>query len=126
MNNDDSGAERSRPVRREPKRRRGNGEGSIRLRSDGRWEARLPPEHRGGKMKRRSFISRDRAKVVRWLNEALVAQCRGTLLEGSPITLEAFIRRHYLPMARLRLRRGSYADYERRLEHYVIPRIGRV
>ncbi len=49
------------------KGRRGNGEGSLTKRPDGRWEARITLEHG----KRKSFFARTRQAAARRLAEAL-------------------------------------------------------
>jgi integrase len=50
--------------------RRGKGEGSLRLRPDGRWEARLTLDPVNGRRQRRSIFGRTRGEVAKKLREA--------------------------------------------------------
>ena len=56
--------------------RRGNHEGNIRRRSDGRWEARITLE--GGRVK--SFYGKTRADVVQRLARAQHERTQGLLI----------------------------------------------
>ena len=60
--------------------RRGTGEGSIRRRSDGRWEARLDLGWRDGERRRKSVYGRTRAEVAAKLRKA-----QGQVDSGLPI-----------------------------------------
>jgi integrase len=55
--------------------KRGHGEGNIRKRADGRWEAQITVEGR----KRRSYYGHTRAEVLSKLREAQLAQHQGRL-----------------------------------------------
>ena len=61
-------------------RKRANGEGSVRKRADGRFEARLAYEDQDGKVLRRSFYGTSSAEVRRQLKAA-----QGRLAVGGPI-----------------------------------------
>jgi integrase len=68
------------------KGRRGNGEGSLTKRPDGRWEARITLENG----KRKSFFSRTRQAAARRLAEALRDQDKGLPIVGEKQTLRAY------------------------------------
>ena len=52
-------------------KRRAKGEGTVRERSDGLWEAREPPEIVPFGEKPRSFYGKNKSEAVRKLREAL-------------------------------------------------------
>lgn len=75
-------------------KQRGKGEGSIRPRKDGRWEARitvgLTPT---GNPKQRSVYGKTRAEVAKKLTEMLANQDQGLLTEPNKATVAAYVER---------------------------------
>jgi hypothetical protein len=67
-------------------RRRAKGEGTVRERSDGLWEAREPPEVVPFGESPRSFYGKSKAEAVRKLREAMRIASRASLpmSTGSP------------------------------------------
>ena len=51
--------------------KRGNGEGSVHQRKDGRWAASIDMGYRQGKRHRKHFLGWTRAEVVTKLDEAM-------------------------------------------------------
>lgn len=97
-------------------KKRGNGEGTIRQRKDGRWEARITvsvtPD---GKPKQRSFFGKTREEAAAKLNDALHKQARGLLTDPNTITVGVYLdtwldsKRH--------LDSKTRSDYAGGLEH---------
>lgn len=104
--------------------RRGKGEGSIRLRADGRWEATLTLTPMGGKRRRKSFFGKTRTEVARKLTAALKAQGDGLPLPSERLTVKAFFG-EWLEAKRPSLRPESYRRYEEAARLHIVPEIGR-
>src|SRR5437879_12418403 len=69
-------------------KRRANGEGSIRLRSDGRWEGRYWTE--AGR--RRSGLGRTKDAAARALRDATIARDRGDLAAPAKERVAGYLR----------------------------------
>ncbi len=100
--------------------KRGNSEGSIYRRSDGRWAAGISLD-RG---RRRTFYARTRQEAARKLNEALRSRENGLPLAGGRLTLAAFLRRWLDESARPGLRPRTYESYRQITERHLIPGLG--
>ncbi len=99
--------------------RRGNGEGTIGKRSDGRWEARYVDQDG----RRRSLFTRTRQEAQERLREALRARDRGiTPTHG---TVGAYLRA-WLEGTRLTVRQRTHQGYEQLVRDHLIPGLGRV
>lgn len=100
----------------------GNGEGNIRKRADGRWEARLNlPDG-----KRRSFYGETRQEVARRLAEALRDRNKGLPVVGEKLTVGQFLA-EWLEAKRSTL--GSPRTWDRYEEYvrlHLTPTLGRV
>jgi integrase len=103
--------------------RRGHGEGSIRQRADGRWEATITLEDR----KRKSYYGKTRADVQRELNRALKACQDGLPIphDGRP-TVAQYLTRWLEETAKPKVRPKTYVSYEGHIRLHLIPAIGRV
>lgn len=100
--------------------KRGNGEGTLYHRKDGRWSAIITVE--GGK--RKTFYGKTRKEVQEQLKKALFEQQKGMLVTAPQQKVEHFLR-HWLeethkPSVRLR----TYERYEEILRLHLIPGIG--
>ena len=70
------------------RRKRGNNEGSIRKRRDGRWEAQYSVKRQSdGKTVRRSLYGKSRQEVQEKLQEVLVSIHQDEYIEPSRITV---------------------------------------
>jgi integrase len=103
------------------KGRRGNGEGTIRKRVDGRWEARISLE--GGQ--RRSIFGKTRAEVAKRLSEIL-----HEIDQGLPqITTNQTVRDYltgWIETVRPTLGKASAYKYGSYMKLHVIPMLGSV
>jgi integrase len=105
-------------TRKRQLRRRGRGEGNIRLRADGRWEARitLPTG------KRKSLMGHTRADVAEKLADAMAAQGRGLLVSKS-MTVKAWgdqwLKQHVAD-----LRPATVRSYTQVWNDHVTPFLG--
>jgi integrase len=99
--------------------RRGHGEGSIYLRSDGRWAASISLE--GGK--RKTFYGKTRKEVQEQLKTALYDQQKGMLATGPQQTVEQFCSQ-WLEAHKATIRIRSYERYEELMRLHIIPALG--
>jgi integrase len=106
--------------------RRGPNEGTIRLRRDGRWEARVVVTELDGRRLRRSLLGRDRATVRAKLRDALAAEPRADT-RPSPISqqtlgeyLEVWLRDTIAPSRRP----STHASYASMVHVHLIPGLG--
>ena len=89
-------------------KRRGNGEGNIRQRSDGSWEARLTASDG----RRKSFYDKSRQVVAKRLSEALRDRDRGIPIIGDERqTVEQYLAL-WLEQKRPHVRYGTWRRYE--------------
>jgi integrase len=105
-------------------RRRGQGEGSIYRRSDGRWVAVLDLGWRQGKRARKYFYGRTRDQVARKLARALAQHQQGFEFANERLTVEQFLGR-WLEAKRGTVRPGTWTRYEELVRLHVNPRVGR-
>jgi integrase len=104
--------------------RRGKGEGSIRQRKDGRWEATLTLPALAGRRQRKSYFGKTRVEVARKLTAALKARQDGLPIVGERLTVGQYLGQ-WLGAVRPTLRPESYRRYEEMCRLHIIPEIGR-
>jgi len=105
--------------------RRGRGEGSIRKRADGRWEATVDVgiDAATGRRRRSSIYARTRGAVQEQLTAMLHAQDIGTLANARGETVGAFLARW---VADVPVRNSTRIHYRRNVELHVVPALGRI
>ena len=72
--------------------RRGNGEGSIRRRKDGRWEGRYTVHSEEGR-KQRTVYGSTRREVSEKLTEAIAGRDKGLVFDAGSITVGEYLER---------------------------------
>jgi integrase len=102
--------------------KRGNSEGSITKRSDGRYEARLTTPDG----KRRSFYGKTRAEASQKLLQAQKAVSDGLPLAGERQTMSAFLETWLRDAATPRVRPKTLLRYQQIVRLHIAPEIGRV
>jgi integrase len=101
--------------------KRGNNEGSISKRADGRWMARLTlPDGT-----RKTFYARTRHEAAHMLSEALRDVQQGLPLLEEKQTLEHFLA-HWLEARRYNLKPGTWRRYEEVARLHLSPTLGHV
>jgi len=105
-------------------RRRGQGEGSIYRRPDGRWVAVLDLGWRDGKRTRKYFYGRTREQVARKLARGLARHQQGYEFANERLTVEQFLGR-WLEAKQGTVTLGTWRRYEELVRLHVNPRIGK-
>ncbi len=103
------------------KRKRGNGEGSIYRKTDGRWCAQYSVESPGG-AKRKTIYGKTRRELAQKLREALSERDAGVEYD-SKITVEEYLGR-YLEDAESRLRPKTFRRYQDLCDCHLILAVG--
>lgn len=103
--------------------KRGDGEGTVYERADGRWEARVKDPVTG---KRRSVYGATRAEARRRLHEMQDRKRGGLIVLDSNSTVEALADWWLAGPVKRRRQESTVREYERRLRSYVIPAIGAI
>lgn len=102
-------------------KRRGHGEGSIKQRADGLWEARISlPDG-----KRRSFYGKTRKEAQDKLRAALRDLDAGLDLSAGRQTLAQYMTRWLADVAQPKVRASTYKSYESYVRLHIIPELGR-
>jgi Phage integrase, N-terminal SAM-like domain len=120
-----SGDEEPRPEGRPRRSKRGNGEGSIYLRQDGRWTAvYFVPKPRGGES-RRYVYGRSPEEV-----ETKLVEIRKQVQSGGPVTpagltVGAYLAEWVDQVAAPRVRPNTARSYRDAITKYLIPTLGK-
>jgi integrase len=100
--------------------KRGNGEGNIRKRDAGRWEARIMIDG-----KSRSLYGESREVVARKLAAAIHDRARGIPTpEGKSPTLAAFLA-HWLEMKKVTRSYRTWKSYSELVNNHLVPALGK-
>src|SRR5215211_6050139 len=101
-------------------RRRGNNEGSIRQRKDGRWEGRISLPNG----QRSSFYGATRADVQAQIREAQRKLEDGIDLSAGKVSVKTFLERWLKASAKDSVKTRTYEGYESIVRVRVVPRLG--
>ena len=105
-------------------RRRAKGEGTIRLRSDGRYEGREPPEIVPPGEKSRSFYGKSEREVAKKIRRACREREQG-LSARSRQTVAAYLETWVAGPLKNSVARTTHQQYAALVRKYLIPGIGR-
>ncbi len=101
--------------------RRGNREGSVRLRSDGRWVGAIELEGR-----RRWVYGKTRKEVTDKLAQVVRDMEAGLTLTADQITVAEYLERWLADSVQPRLRPKTYRGYEQLVRLHLVPELGRL
>ncbi len=106
-------------------KRRGHGEGTIRQRPDGSWEARVTVGVQDdGKPKRLSFYGKDRKDVAAKLAKAVTELNTGTFVEPAKTTLKNWYNTWLWEYKKPSLKAASFTRYESLSRVHILPALG--
>jgi integrase len=98
--------------------KRGHGEGNIRKRPDGRWEARVTVGvDSRGRQRRRSVYGNSRAEVAEELTRAQTDRIEGILIEPRTLRLGKYLETWLEAVSRRRTRETTHREYGRLVGH---------
>ena len=106
-------------------RRRGNGEGSISRRKDGRWEARYTA-HTASGPKRKGIYGQTRKEVADKLARVLADSASGLVFDGGIMTVVEYLYRWLEDSDRGSVRMSTYERHRDIVRLHVRPALGRV
>jgi integrase len=101
---------------------RGQGEGSIYRRADGRWCAAVRLEGGG----RRVFYGRTRREAADKLHTAMEARLRGANLATAGLTTAIFLERWLRESVAPKVRPKTYDGYESLVRLHIVPVVGQI
>ncbi len=105
--------------------RRGNGEGSVRKRKDGRWEGRYTVQTPDGP-KQRTVYGKTRKEVSEKLVAAMGDRDKGLVIDAGKLTvgehLEAWLADAVRPSASHR----TYSTHRQQVRSHIVPTLGRI
>ncbi len=104
-------------------KKRGQNEGSIYKRADGRWEGALTLPGTGGKRLR--FYGETQREVREKLTAALRTLDQGETLSTDRQTVEQYLTRWLEDVARPKLCPSTHASYRQKIRLYIMPAVGK-
>lgn len=105
--------------------KRGHGEGTIRQRKDGLWEAAYSYWAPNGALKRRSVYGKTQRVVSERLRAALRVVDQGATPITERQTVAQFLDRWLLDVAKPTVRASTYVSYRHKTQRYLTPALGR-
>lgn len=105
--------------------KRGNGEGSVHQRKDGRWAASIDMGYRQGKRHRKHFLGWTRAEVVSKLDEAMAKHKKGINIDPERISVGDYLTRWLEESAKPTIRPATYRSYEGLIRTHIVPAFGK-
>src|SRR5215217_4118970 len=106
-------------------KRRGNGEGSIYRRKDGRWVGQYLV-HTATGPKYRYIYGKTRQAVAERLTKAMYDRDGGLIFEGGNLTLAEYMDRWLNNSVRNRLRVTTYESYAAQTRKHIAPALGHI
>ena len=106
-------------------KKRGNGEGSITKRKDGRWMARYVV-HTSNGPKRRHIYGKTRQEVAEKLSKAVSDRVGGLVFDGDRETLGAFLERWLDEAVRDTVKQSTFENYAYVVRRHITPDLGLV
>lgn len=109
-------------------KKRGNNEGSIVQRKDGRWMASISvgTDPATGKPKRKSFYGKTRKEAAEKMREALNRKDKGMLIDSSNVTVKDWLNTWLNDYKKQELKISTFASYQDLIENHITPGLGAV
>lgn len=108
-------------------KRRASGEGSIRKRSDGRWEGRYVAGHdEAGKPIRRNVLGKTQAEVKEKLKNALEEAKYIDVAKAGDYTVASWVKTWYELYSKPNIREATQERYWNHIRYHIIPEIGQI
>jgi integrase len=106
--------------------KRGNAEGSIYKRQDGRWAAAITLDYQGGRRRRKHLYGRTRTEVAAKLQRAQRTLADGGVLAAERQTVATLLEAWLEDSAASRVRPRTLERYKQIVRMHVVPALGHV
>jgi integrase len=110
----------------ESRRRRGQGEGTLSQRADGRWEAKVSLGYAGGKRRRKTFYGPSRAAVAQQLARFRLDQEQGLREPASKLTVGGWFGHWLATTVARNPRPNTRSSYAQATRTHILPELGRI
>ena len=108
-------------------RKRGQNEGSLRKRKDGKWEARVTVGILAdGKQKRVSLYGKTRQEASQKMTELLNNLQKGLITNPTEVTLSEWFDTYMLVYKKKKTKPTSYVNYSVKIKNHINPAIGHI
>ena len=108
-------------------KRRASGEGSIRKRSDGRWEGRYVAGHtEEGKPIRKSVLGKTQAEVREKMKKAIEESKSIDIAKAEEYTVASWATMWYELYSKPNIRESTQERYWNHIRYHIIPEIGQI
>ena len=109
-------------------KRRANGEGSIRKRSDGRWEGRYTAGHNSetGKAIYKNVLGKTQAEVKEKLKKALEVNEKVDFTRTGKHTVSSWMEEWFENVCKIKVRPSSHQTYRGYIDNHIKPNIGKI
>ena len=109
-------------------KRRANGEGNIRKRSDGRWEGRctVGSDPKNGKRIVKNVLGKTQAEVKEKLRKLLEENRELDIVRSDEYTVAEWVKTWFELYSKPNLRPSTVEYYRRFIEYHVIPNLGHI
>ena len=104
--------------------KRGQNEGSVYQRKDGRWTAAISLGYQNGKLKRKNFYGKTREDVQKKLTKALHDHEQGLPIAMARQTVQQFLSLWLTDRVRQRVRSSTYVSYDQQVRVHIAPALG--
>jgi len=109
------------------KGKKGNGEGCIRQRKDGKWEAIITTGYDdNGRQKRKFFYGKTRKEVADKLYEATGYQKQGLTVNDNKYTVSDWLDKWLWDYKRHNIKPRTFESYDSNINNYIKPAIGKI
>src|SRR5215207_9424942 len=105
--------------------RRGNGEGSIRRRTDGRWEGRYTVHTAEGR-KQKTVYGKTRKEVAAKLTEAMAGRDKGLVFDAGKLTVGEHLAWWLEDVVRPSASHRTYSTNAQQVRTHIAPTLGRI
>jgi integrase len=106
-------------------KRRGNGEGSIRKRKDGRWEGRYTV-HTSEGLRQKTVYGVTRKEVAEKLTEVMAARDKGVVLDAGKVTVAEHLERWLEDVVEPSASHRTYSTNAQQVRDHIAPTLGRI
>jgi len=105
--------------------RRGNGEGSIRRRKDGRWEGRYTVHTAEGR-KQRTVYGKTRKEVAEKLTEVMAGRDKGLVFDTGKLTVGEHLERYLHDVVKPSASHRTHSTHAQQIRTHIAPTLGRI